>query len=113
MHNLGGLAHPWCIQDEVRKNGKWLIMVSSSLFQLLATFFLGKCHPSECRISSGKVVIYRISLMIRGCQRYGLMNHLTSPSLNLVPVILHALYEMAHHLRGRARHPGSILLAHR
>ena len=53
---------------------KWLIMV---LVVMKQVFLPQKCHPSESSvalithriISSGKVVIYRISLVITGCQK--------------------------------------------
>ena len=73
-------------------------MANYGFLTRLIAIFSGKCHPSAwcVAVSSGKVVIYRISLMIRGCQKRRLDESSTSP----VPVILHALYEMAHNLRG-------------
>ena len=104
MHNTEfskeGLA-----QDE-EKMRKWLIMV---LVVMKQVFLPQKCHPSESSvalithriISSGKVVIYRISLVITGCQKRRLDESSQRRTLVYkVPVILHALYEMAHNLRG-------------
>ena len=73
-------------------------MANYGFLTRLIAIFSGKCHPSAwcVAVSSGKVVIYRISLMIRGCQK----RRLDESSTSLVPVILHALYEMAHNLRG-------------